>query len=120
MVDRLSRTYRVIDVPGSNWSFDDPHPVDLLRRSFWFASLEDPSAFRLLDVVGEDRMMVESDYPHGDSTWPDTQALIRTETEGVVSASSTRKICFENAVDLYRHPPPPPEMMAASIVGAAS
>ena len=94
--------------------------MELLRRSFWFASLEDPSAFRLLEVVGEDRLMVESDYPHGDSTWPDTQALLRSETEGVISPADIRKVCHENAAALFRHPLPPADWLAASVVGSAS
>ena len=119
VVERLNRVHRVRDTPGSGWRDVDVHPVELLRRSFYFASLEDPVAFRFLDLVGEDRLLVESDYPHGDSTWPDTQALLRSETEGVVANATIRKVCFENAAALYGHPVPPPEVLAASTVGAA-
>jgi predicted TIM-barrel fold metal-dependent hydrolase len=118
LVERLQRSRRVLDTPGSNWSASDPDPVELLRRSFWFASLEDPLAFRLLDVVGEDRLMVESDYPHGDSTWPGTQALLRSETEGVLTGAALRKVCFANAAALYDHPEPPASMLAASAAHA--
>lgn len=118
-IERLRRAYRLRDTPDSSWADVDIEPVGLLRN-FWFASLEDPAAFRLLDVIGEDRVMVESDYPHADSTWPDTQALIRSETDGLLSLAQIRKVCYENAADLYRHPLPPAELVARSAVGAAA
>jgi hypothetical protein len=35
---------------------------------------------RLLDIIGEDNVMLEYDYPHSDSTWPDTVNLARDFT----------------------------------------
>jgi len=40
----------------------------LLRRNFWFCSIDDPSAFGALDAIGAERILIESDYPHADST----------------------------------------------------
>ena len=54
--------------------------------------------------------MLESDYPHADSTWPDTQALLARRLEGLPEAD-VRKLTHENAANLFRHPPPPPEWM---------
>jgi predicted TIM-barrel fold metal-dependent hydrolase len=106
-IERLNRADRQRDsIDG--WDHSDPHPADLVNRNFWFASLEDPSAFRLLDVIGEDRVMVETDYPHPDTTWPDSQAMVRRDL-GRLDANVVRKICFENAAKLYRHPLPPNE-----------
>lgn len=78
MRERLERAYRHVDASGS-WSRHDPHPNDVIRRNFWLASIEDPSAFRMLDLIGADRVPVETDYPHQDSTWPDTQWLLRSD-----------------------------------------
>jgi hypothetical protein len=90
--------------------------VALLRRNFYFCSIEDPAAFQLADVIGHDRLMVEMDYPHQDSTWPHVQSLIRSELEGLDNAL-IRKVCFENASNLYRHPPPPHSLIEASVAG---
>ena len=49
--------------------------------------------------------MVEVDYPHGDSTWPDTQLVIE-KAWGHVPAAELRAMCCENAAALYRHPLP--------------
>jgi predicted TIM-barrel fold metal-dependent hydrolase len=113
---RATRRRRAVDDP---WVAAGIDADEAFLRNFWFASIEDPAAFQLLDVIGEDRIMVESDYPHGDSTWPDTQAMLRSETEGVIPAETIRKVAYGNAAALYDHPLPPADVLARSVVGAA-
>jgi Amidohydrolase len=88
---------------------DDPElqvTSDVFRRNFWFCALDDPSGFLTKDIIGVDNILVESDYPHSDSTWPNTQALLRKHLAGV-PVDEQRKMCWENAVKLFRHPVPP-------------
>ena len=33
--------------------------------------IEESSGLRCLDIIGEDNVMLETDYPHTDTTWPD-------------------------------------------------
>ena len=47
-------------------------------RNFWFCTIDDPSTIETRHRIGIDHIMVEVDYPHGDSTWPDTQDGHRT------------------------------------------
>jgi predicted TIM-barrel fold metal-dependent hydrolase len=117
MLERLDRAYRHVDASGA-WSRHDPHPNDVVKRNFWFASVEDPAAFRLLDLIGDDRVLVEADYPHADSTWPDTQALLRSEL-GHLDRPSIENVAYANAAALYRHPPPPLDWIARSVIGGA-
>jgi hypothetical protein len=60
----------------------------------------------LREHIGIDHICLESDYPHADSTWPDTQLRaadgLRDFTSGEV-----RKVTWENASNLFRHPVPP-------------
>ena len=51
--------------------------------------------------------MFETDYPHGDGTWPDTQPVF-AEVFGGLPADEVAKIGHENAARLFRHPLPPP------------
>jgi predicted TIM-barrel fold metal-dependent hydrolase len=116
VAERLRRAHR--HVPASDvWTSDDPDPVELLHRNFWFTSLEDPTGFALLDLIGEDHVMVETDFPHMDSTWPGCQSMIRSELTGLAPATIA-KVCFENACGLYRLPPPPAELVARADMGA--
>lgn len=113
VIERLHRAYRQRDAEPEVWAGVTTHPVDVLHRNFWFTSIEDPSAFRRLDVISEDRMMLEVDFPHTDSSWPDSQELFRSEL-GALPKDSIEKICYGNAATLYHHPEPPESMKAQS------
>ena len=85
---------------NSTWA-DSLTPNEVLARNFWFTSFFDPTAYRLLDVIGEDRVMMEVDYPHSDSTWPDTQEVIKYQI-GQLDPQVQRRLTSGNASDLYR------------------
>jgi len=80
-------------------------PSEVLRRNFWFCSIDDPSLVELRHVIGVEHIMVESDYPHADSTWPDTQAVLE-KTLGSLPEDELRKMAYLNAAALFRHPVP--------------
>ena len=81
-------------------------PSEAVQRNFWFCTIDDPSTLGARDRIGVDRIMVEVDYPHADSSWPDTQELLQ-ERLGSLPAADVRKITHENAAGLFRHPLPP-------------
>jgi predicted TIM-barrel fold metal-dependent hydrolase len=81
-------------------------PSEVLGRNFWFCSIDDPSVVALRHKIGVDHIMVESDYPHADSSWPDTQALLAERFAGLPDAD-VAKLTHENAARLFRHPLPP-------------
>ncbi|HZN12655.1 MAG TPA: amidohydrolase family protein [Acidimicrobiales bacterium] len=101
LIDRLEN---IIDRSqyGLGWEM---RPADVLRRNFWWCTLDDPSTIDTRDVIGVENVMVECDYPHGDGTWPDTQALI-ADVWGHIPDDELRMMCCENAAKLYRHPLP--------------
>ena len=80
-------------------------PSEVLKRNFWFCTIDDPSLVELRHVIGVDHIMMESDYPHADSTWPDTQAVLE-KTLGGLPDGELRKIAGANAAALFRHPLP--------------
>ena len=80
-------------------------PSDVLRRNFWFCTIDDPSVIALRQRIGVDHIMVESDYPHADSTWPDTQAVL-SRSLGALPDEELRLIAAGNAARLFRHPLP--------------
>ena len=84
---------------------DGLRPADVLRRNFWFCTIEDPSTIDTRHTIGVENICVEVDYPHGDSTWPDTQAVVE-KYFGHLPAHELRMICCENAARLYRVPLP--------------
>jgi hypothetical protein len=88
------------------WKGIELTPAEVLLRNFYFCAVEDPSSFALRDVIGVDHIFLEQDYPHCDSTWPHTQRTIEEEIGGLPDAD-VRKMTWENASRVYRHPVPP-------------
>lgn len=101
----LDRLDNLIDRSGYGLGWDE-RPADVLRRNFWFCTIDDPSTIDTRHAIGVENIMVEVDYPHGDSTWPDTQAVIE-QAWGHIPAAERRAMCCENAAKLFRHPLPP-------------
>ncbi len=90
---------------GHAWPDRDLRPSEALRRNFWFCSLDDPSTLSTRHAIGVENIMLESDYPHGDSTWPDSQLVIE-EFYGGLPVEEIRMMTHLNASKLYRHPLP--------------
>ena len=53
-----------------------------------------------MDLLGDDRVMWASDYPHADSTWPESQRAIEDNFKGVAPQARRRILCG-NARELY-------------------
>ena len=90
---------------GSGWPDKKNSPTDVLRRNFWFCMIEDASTICTRHTIGVENILFESDYPHGDGTWPDTQQVIE-HVLGELPVEEIRKITHENAAHVYRHPLP--------------
>lgn len=106
LIDRLDHCFEYQLGYLPTWRDVDLSPSDVLKRNFWFCAIDDTSGFLTRDVIGVDHLLVESDYPHADSTWPDTQPRLREQLRGVPDAE-VAKICWANAVDLFRMSTPP-------------
>ncbi len=106
LIDRLDHCFEYQLGYLPTWRDVDLSPSDVLRRNFWFCAIDDTSGFLTRDVIGVDHLLVESDYPHADSTWPDTQARLRQQLQGVPDGE-VRRICWQNAVELFRLSTPP-------------
>jgi len=76
-------------------------PSDYIRRQLWATFQDDPIGPALYQVFGENNFMWASDFPHTDSTWPHSHAVIDASFQGVPE-SITRRIVFDNANQLYR------------------
>lgn len=103
LMDRLDHMLSYHEMYGT-W-YGDLTPAEVLERNFWFCAVEDPSAFVQRDRIGVGNILLESDYPHCDSTWPRTQAVIEKEI-GHLPADDIARITWRNASELYRHPVP--------------
>jgi predicted TIM-barrel fold metal-dependent hydrolase len=70
---------------------------DQMFASFWF---EKVAPQKMLDIIGPDNVMFETDFPHPTSLYPDPQAHI-TEALGGVDKPTLRKVLQGNAERCY-------------------
>ena len=99
---------------GDAWGVPDVTPIDVVHRNFYFCTFHDPTAFEHRERIGIENIMLECDYPHPDSTWPDAQALMM-ETLAGLPHEDIERIAWKNASKLYRHP-----VHVESVTGAVS
>lgn len=84
-----------------HWQSREITAPDCLRRNFWFCALGERAGFEQRHRIGVDHILVESDYPHEDSTWPDTQAAVAHGVEDLPADDIERIVC-QNAAELFR------------------
>ncbi|MFA5883119.1 MAG: amidohydrolase family protein [Acidimicrobiia bacterium] len=82
---------------------------ETIRNHIFGCFIEESSGLRSLDIIGEDNVMVETDYPHSDTTWPDCIGVARKLLDDAGLAPETQyKILRGNAEKLYRFTPAEP------------
>lgn len=76
----------------------------LFKDHIFGCFIDDMHGLRNLDVIGEDNVMIETDYPHSDSTWPDSLKAAKVQLQGL-SPETQYKILRGNAERLFRFKP---------------
>jgi predicted TIM-barrel fold metal-dependent hydrolase len=105
MLERMDDTYRRFLDAEDYWrrqgglALTRP-PSAYFHQQVWATFQSDHAGLRLVDLLGEDRVMWASDYPHADSTWPESRQAIEDNFRHV-SAGARRRILCENARALY-------------------
>ena len=74
-------------------------PSELFRRHVYGCFFDDPHGLRSLDEIGEDNVTYESDYPHSDSTWPNTRAVAEKQMRHL-SREVVTKLVRGNAITM--------------------
>ena len=89
------REWRGLSDPPSG-----PPPHEIWRRQFHATIEDDRPALATRDFIGADRLMWGSDYPHTDSTWPHSQAVLDELFEDIPPGDRAR-ITRDNVKALY-------------------
>lgn len=79
---------------------NDLRPTDFFHSNIYLSFQEDDVGIRLRDVIGVDRMMWGSDYPHSESTFPKSREILDRILDGVPQEERD-KIVGTNAAELY-------------------
>jgi predicted TIM-barrel fold metal-dependent hydrolase len=75
-------------------------PSVYFRRQVYATFMEDPVGLREREHIGIDNILWSSDYPHSETTWPNSRKLTEEWTSGFPE-EERRKILFGNAERLY-------------------
>ena len=75
-------------------------PSEYIKSNVWMTFQDDLTAFNWLHQMPYTQLLWASDFPHTDSTWPESRKVVERDFAGVPD-EVTRKIVFENAVALY-------------------
>jgi predicted TIM-barrel fold metal-dependent hydrolase len=78
-------------------------PSELFRRQVFATFEEESIAAQMIPMLGADCCMWASDYPHTDSTFPNSRNAIE-ESFGSLAADDRRKITATNCARLYGFP----------------
>ena len=72
-------------------------PSELFRQSIYVNYISDSSGIEQRHRIGVENIMLGIDYPHTDTTWPNTQKVIAAQMAGIPD-DEREKICAGNAV----------------------
>ncbi len=75
-------------------------PSELFRRQVYATFEEEPFGPQLIPLLGPESFMWACDYPHPDSTWPNSRDAIE-EALGDLPAKAIRMVASENCQQLY-------------------
>lgn len=78
----------------------DRRPTDLFKDHFWVCTIVETFGLRIRDEIGVDKIMLESDYPHADSSWPHTRKKAE-ELLADVPEDEAKMIAETNARELF-------------------
>ena len=80
--------------------YDGPNPHEIFNRQFYATVEDDKAAVATRHLIGVDRLLWGSDYPHVDSTWPCSLDVI-SELFADVDQAEIQKITRDNVIELY-------------------
>jgi predicted TIM-barrel fold metal-dependent hydrolase len=60
-----------------------PWPSEVFHRNMFVCMIEEPVGFSMHDLIGVENILSEVDYPHVDTSYPDTQAVFEDLLKGM-------------------------------------
>jgi predicted TIM-barrel fold metal-dependent hydrolase len=97
-----------IDVKGRFKNMHTNHmnkeaPSIYWHKNIWFTMMRDRAAVLSREIIGTDRIMWSSDFPHGDSSWPESLKVI-DDVMSDIPEEDRWMILHGNAANLYDFP----------------
>ena len=75
-------------------------PSEYFRENVYTTFQDDWVAFKIANLMNHERLMWANDFPHSDSTWPDSAAILEEHTAELTQEQVDR-ILYRNVAELY-------------------
>ncbi len=98
-IERADDTWRTHQWAQGEKRIPKP-PSHYYKKHVYSCFFKDTVGIDLLDRIGEDNVLFETDYPHQDGTFPDTLAIAE-ELFGHLEQETIDKIARNNAIKLF-------------------
>jgi predicted TIM-barrel fold metal-dependent hydrolase len=82
-------------------------PIEVFHRSIYTCAIPDDYGWNALDYLGYDNVMIETDYPHSDSSYPHS-AKFAHEQLSHLTVPQRSKILRDNACRVFNFTPTDP------------
>jgi predicted TIM-barrel fold metal-dependent hydrolase len=119
-LDRIDRHYKNQQWLHHGDDFGGKLPSEVFREHFLACYITDPSGLLLRDRIGLDIIAWECDYPHTDTTWPESPEFTWREFQeaGVTADDEIHQITWQNACRFFDWDPFADNAREQSTVGA--
>ena len=104
LLDTMDYTYRERHEEAIHRFKNGMRPSDFFHANVVLSFQEDAIGIRLRDTIGVDNMMWGSDYPHSESTFPESRRILGEILAGV-PADEQARIVGGNTARVYRFEP---------------
>ena len=101
--DRMDYTYEK-QAAWTGQDFGGRLPSQVFKEQVVVCFIDDPAGIKLRHDVGIDRITWEADYPHSDSTWPQSPEQLMKSLDGVPD-DDVEKMTWRNALHHFRFDP---------------
>jgi predicted TIM-barrel fold metal-dependent hydrolase len=85
--------------------FGDMLPSQKARENFTFCFIDDKAGVANRRLIGIDNITWECDYPHSDSSWPQSPEALAKHFDDTVSDEDINKMSHLNAIRAFRYEP---------------
>ena len=100
LMERMDHSYNRHRFWAGTGIKSDTLPSRFFRDHISMTFIRDAGAAPLRHLIGLNNIMWSSDYPHADSSWPNSRKLIAEQFAGVPQDEVRRLIC-DNVAELY-------------------
>jgi hypothetical protein len=103
-LERADRNY--LNQTWTGQDFGGKLPSEVFREQVLTCFIVDDAGLRSRDLIGDDNIAWECDFPHSDSTWPKSPETVLAALNGAgASDEEINKITHQNALRWYGYAP---------------